>query len=113
MVTYALTGFTDIVSLEWRYHSTARHQFDNVVLRLTRWDQTGIEFGNMIHTGEIRGVKWHDQDRDGVKDTGEPLLPGWTIFLDTDNDGQLDAGEASQTTDAAGSYAFLDLEPGT
>ena len=43
----------------------------------------------------------------------EPPLAGWTIFLDTDADGVLDAGEAQTTTDAQGHYAFSDLPPGS
>ena len=37
---------------------------------------------------------------------GEPGLAGWTIFLDADNNGVLDDGEAQTTTDADGNYAW-------
>jgi hypothetical protein len=33
-------------------------------------------------------------DGDGIWDTGEPGLPGWTIFLDQNNNGVLDVGTA-------------------
>ena len=32
---------------------------------------------------------------------GEPTMAGWTVYLDIDTDGTLDAGEPSQVTDAA------------
>ncbi|HPM84462.1 MAG TPA: Calx-beta domain-containing protein, partial [Candidatus Anammoximicrobium sp.] len=64
-------------------------------------------------TGEIQGVKFHDQDGDGIKDAEEPGLQGWTIFLDADGDGILDAGELSEVTDSGGSYAFTGLAAGT
>ena len=35
-------------------------------------------------------MKYRDVDRDGVKDDNEPLLSGWTIFIDADNDGRFD-----------------------
>jgi protocatechuate 3,4-dioxygenase beta subunit len=40
-------------------------------------------------------------------------LPDWTIFLDTNTNGQLDPGETSVQTDTNGSYRFIDLRPGT
>ena len=45
-----------------------------------------------VVTGEIRGVKWHDIDGNGLRalgetpDTTEPGLGGWTVFLDFDGD---------------------------
>ena len=63
--------------------------------------------------GEIHGRKWHDQDRDGVWDEGEPELAGWTIYLDENENRQLDHGEPSTMTDETGAYAFVDLAPGT
>ncbi len=60
----------------------------------------------------ISGVKWEDLNGDGVKDGGEPGLSGWTIYLDANQNGQQDEGEASASTDNDGKYQFLDLEPG-
>jgi len=48
-----------------------------------------------------------------VRDASELGLAGWTIFLDQNQNGQLDVGEISTTTDANGNYAFMDLGPGT
>lgn len=61
----------------------------------------------------ISGLKWNDVDADGVKDTTEPGLANWTIFLDTNQNGQLDTGETSTTTDANGNYTFTNLAAGT
>jgi formylglycine-generating enzyme required for sulfatase activity len=62
--------------------------------------------------GEIRGTKFDDRDGDGVQDAGEPGLSGWTIYLDRNNNGQLDTGERSTITADDGSYAFTGLIPG-
>jgi RHS repeat-associated protein len=43
----------------------------------------------------------------------EPGLPGWTVYLDQNNNGQLDPGEPSTVTDANGRYFFKNLAPGT
>ena len=61
---------------------------------------------------EIRGSKWHDVNGDGVWQSGEPALQGWTIYLDLDQDGSLGAEEPSVVTDTDGTYAFTGLESG-
>jgi hypothetical protein len=63
--------------------------------------------------GEIHGSKWNDIDGDGVWDAGELGLEGWTIYLDQNNNGELDDGELSTLTDANGNYSFLNLAPDT
>ncbi len=52
----------------------------------------------------IEGTKWNDLDGDGVRDAGEPGLPGWTI--------ELDDGKTTLTvmTDANGDYSFIGLQ---
>ena len=71
-----------------------------------------VDFGNLEAAG-VSGAKFLDANGNGVRDVEEPGLGGWTIFLDEDGDGELDAGEQSTTTDAAGAYAFRFLMPAT
>ncbi len=57
---------------------------------------SGINFGNeegfsQPDPGTISGQKWNDLDGDGEKDATEPGLAGWTIFLDGNDNGILDA----------------------
>ncbi len=70
-----------------------------------------------IIDGEIGGIKFNDIDGNGLRDADgtdntagtaddEVGMAGWTIFLDQDKDGQLDAGERSTVTDASGRYSF-------
>ncbi|MFY9182831.1 MAG: hypothetical protein WBJ45_14790 [Limnohabitans sp.] len=70
-----------------------------------------------IIDGEISGMKFNDMDGNGVRDADgvdnlagttddEVGMAGWTIFLDQDADGVLDAGERSAVTDAEGRYSF-------
>ena len=73
--------------------------------------------------GSISGSKFEDLDIDGIRDFGivvgggstptEPLLPGWTIYIDANNNSQLDPGERSTVTDLRGRYQFNDLPAGT
>ena len=46
-------------------------------------------------------MKFEDLDADGAaREAGEPGLPGWTIYVDYDNDGVKDANEPSAVTGA-------------
>src|SRR5438094_597516 len=65
---------------------------------------------SVVDTGAIQGVKFEDLDGDGIQDTGEPGLAGWTIQLDLNNDGSVDA---TAVTNSSGAYAFLNVAPGT
>ena len=70
-----------------------------------------------IIVGEISGMKFSDIDGNGARDADgadnqmgtsddEAGLGNWKIFLDLDNDGQWDIGEAFDMTDADGKYAL-------
>ncbi|WP_421656267.1 FG-GAP-like repeat-containing protein [Leptothermofonsia sp. ETS-13] len=63
--------------------------------------------------GSLQGRKWSDLDGDRISDPGEPGLPGWTIYLDLNQNGILDTGEPSTQTDANGNYTFTNLTAGT
>ena len=47
---------------------------------------------DILAGGEINGYVWNNVNADAVKDAGEPGLEGWTIFIDEDGNGMLDAG---------------------
>ena len=61
--------------------------------------------------GEIHGCEFDDRNRNGIRDTGEPGLAGWTIYLDSNDNGTFNAGEPSTLTGSYGEYSFSDLEP--
>ncbi len=63
--------------------------------------------------GSIRGRVFEDVNQTGMDSATDPGLKGWTVFLDLQNDGKLDAGDPSTTTDASGNFVFSGLEPGT
>ncbi|MBO11720.1 MAG: hypothetical protein CMJ68_13280, partial [Planctomycetaceae bacterium] len=69
---------------------------------------------DVIADAEIHGTLVHDLDGDGNLDAGEPGLSGWTVFLDTNDNGVLNAGERSTKTvsDVRGEYSFDELAPG-
>jgi hypothetical protein len=40
-----------------------------------------VNFGNRRAVGEVCVLKFHDLNQNGVRDAGEPALPGWTIQI--------------------------------
>ena len=72
----------------------------------------GVDFADVYRRNEIRGVKFDDADRDGIRDAGEAGIAGATIFIDLNRNDTLDLGERETITLGDGSYEFLDLSPG-
>ncbi|MEM9008948.1 MAG: S8 family serine peptidase, partial [Cyanobacteria bacterium P01_F01_bin.86] len=68
--------------------------------------------GIQSQAGSIQGSVWHDVDEDGIWDANEAALNDWTIYLDQNQNGQLDSGEQSAVTDTNGSYSFTGLAAG-
>ena len=70
---------------------------------------TGVDFGNWEPPlSSLHGTKFLDLNGNGLQDTGEPGLPGWTILLQNDQ-GQVLSAE----TDSDGRYWFMDIFPDT
>ncbi len=73
----------------------------------------GLDFANWTGISKT-GTKFEDLDADGSdREPGEPGLPGWTIWVDYDGDGTLDADEPFGVTDASGNYAIVNITAGT
>lgn len=69
------------------------------------------DFAN-VAAARISGTKFEDVNGNGQRDVDEQGLSGWTIFLDGNANGVLDAGERSVVTGSDGAYSFSDLLPG-
>ncbi|MDB5328026.1 MAG: Cna domain protein [Phycisphaerales bacterium] len=63
--------------------------------------------------GSISGVVFNDNDRDGFFDANEQTSGVRTVFIDTNGNGKLDAGDKSTKSDAKGHYSFTGLSAGT
>ena len=72
---------------------------------------TAVDAG-LVALGRISGKTFTDHDADGVRDPGDTVLDGWTVFLDANDNGQLDPGERTAVSNADGVYVFDDVYPG-
>ncbi len=72
------------------------------------------DFGNhpINGAGIIRGGIFNDLNANGIRDNGEPNLPGWSAYLDLNQNGKLDPGEPTAAVNSAGYYVFQGLAPG-
>lgn len=72
-----------------------------------------LDFGNW-YPGEKSGLKFEDLDADGApRESGEPGLAGWTIYIDYNGNATLDAGEPYAVTGTDGKYTITGIKPGT
>ncbi|MBX7102445.1 MAG: S8 family serine peptidase [Gemmataceae bacterium] len=82
-------------------------------------DSDGAAGGDFTRTfrvsvSSIQGRVYEDLDNSLLFGTTfDAPLPGWTAFIDSNGNGQLDNGEPVAVTDGVGTYSFLDLSPGT
>jgi len=68
---------------------------------------TNLDFGNYWSTS-LSGMKFEDKNSNGLKDSGEPGLAGWTIRL------LKEGAEVDSTVTAVdGSYSFTGVVPGS
>jgi cell division septation protein DedD len=63
--------------------------------------------------GSISGRVYLDSNQNGSLDAGEPALSNWSVYTDQNDNGLIDAGEASVLSAADGTYALSGLLPGT
>lgn len=113
---YALKGYTigeTLAAAKNGTPSTTVPDFQNMQSDkyVIAWNETCL--AEQPGTGEIRGTKYEDKDGDGKLEHGEHRkLSGWKIYLDTNDNGKLDAGELSTVTKKNGSYSFKGLSAG-
>jgi hypothetical protein len=84
----------------------------SALLTVTDGAITTRNFG-VSQTTLVSGTVFMDANKSGVMDTAESGLPSWRVYIDTDGDNFLDAGERSTLTDTAGKFSFIGLPIGT
>jgi len=82
------SGFDRITSFTWS--TSFLGSIDNVVISFEK-------------PASIHGMKWNDLNGNGLKDPGEPGIPGWKIDI------ECQTSSASTTTDDIGNYWFINI----
>src|SRR5262249_48234825 len=62
---------------------------------------------HFLKSGLIEGRVFNDWTNTTTRQLADPGVPGVTVYLDTNNNGQLDPGEVNTRTAADGTYFFL------
>lgn len=68
--------------------------------------------GGANQPGFLLGSVFQDLDADGIRDAGELGAPGFTVYIDANNNGVVDAGDTTTVTNQFGAYAFTNVAPG-
>jgi len=74
------------------------------------------EGATRLFLGTMDGTGWFNNAGQlfvTISGPQEPTIPDWTIYLDQNRNGIRDDGERSTITDANGSFAFDNLQPGS
>jgi hypothetical protein len=82
-------------------------------LRSHRAAIEALEHRTLLSAAQITVSVYNDLNGDNLHATGEPGMAGQAVFLDTNNNGILDADEQSQPTDVNGQTTFSGLDAGT
>jgi cyclophilin family peptidyl-prolyl cis-trans isomerase len=75
-----------------------------------------VTVSNFVDTpapATISGRVFADPGGTGQFKSGDPGLGLWTVYIDLNHDGTLDAGDIQTTTDIYGDWSFTNLAPGT
>jgi len=74
-------------------------------------DHAANDFG-ITTTAVVRGNVFDDTNGDGARQVTEKGLEGVRVYIDENNNGELDDGERSRLTNRVGDWRFAGLAPG-
>ena len=109
--TITVTAVDDTVT-EGNHTAIINHTVSSSDANYNSLTIPAVNVGIQDNDAELKGTVWNDLDGNAVNNS-EPQLSGWTVYLDSNNNGQFDTGENSAQTDANGNYSFTNLRPGT
>ena len=66
----------------------------------------------LVTSAAVTGIVYNDLNSNHRRDDGEPGLEGWTVYVDANGNGQMDAAEIRATTNPSGQFTLVGLTPG-
>ena len=111
---YTPTGYASPLYQYFGYGRGALSHTGDALFLPTFDPATGVELYRLplAATGSISGVVYNDANADGTLNGTDASVAGDTLYLDTNSNGALDAGETTTVATATG-YRFADLGPGS
>lgn len=105
---------TSLQSLwQWSKKWTKREHAGRTQLQKRRKFRLELLESRRVMAGDITGTVFQDLNANGIDETNEPGLAGWTVFVDSNGDGLPNAGEPSTVTDTKGKFALVGLPVAT
>ena len=92
---------TDVLPAGW--HSTSASGGASVTLPSQGASSVALGAAQDA-TGSISGFVFNDLTNNGIFNAGDQGLSGWTVFIDANNNGNLDSGETSTVSVANGVF---------
>ncbi len=85
---------------------------------MKRWESSEFSFAQALSGsgstgGSVTGIVFFDANRNGQRDNNEIVEAGVTVFLDTNNDGKLGAGELNVATNSSGAFTLTSTANGS
>ncbi len=68
--------------------------------------------GGTTEPGSILGVVFNDRNNNGQRNAGDEGIAGFHVFIDENENGILDDGEAESITSSNGTFFFAEVPPG-
>jgi hypothetical protein len=81
--------------------------------RINNLNRNLYPLADYLTRASIAGVVFNDKNRDGIRQSTEPGLSGWRVYVDQNRNGAFDAGEINTFTTSTGTYKIASLPPGT
>jgi hypothetical protein len=111
---YEFTGYPagnyDIVAIYPQGMTQTSAELDQVTIPVN--DTALNQDVGLFTLTELSGVIYFDADEDGVLDSAEELASEYEVYVDTNNNGTFDSGEARVAADEGGMFTFEALGPG-
>src|SRR5438309_288900 len=84
-----------------------------IVPRTRRLFVEPLECRHLLAGASLSGVVWSDLNKNATRETSEPPVGGVTVYIDTNDNKTVDAGELTTVTANDGSYTFTGLAAGS
>lgn len=110
-ITWSLASGVGTINSTGLYTGSAAG--GSAVINARNGSVTGVANVTITAPASVSGKVYQDNDSNGAFEATDEALAGWTVFVDSNSNSTLDAGEPSAVTGAAGDYTISNVTPAT